>query len=104
MLRFLAESESQTGYATVLRSLDVDGWDFFNLEGFLKALDEAITRKGESSLTGEMDDGEMASIAMSSATTFSGSAGRLSLKRIVAEWRDEDFRQSEFGKSGCDHQ
>lgn len=104
MLRFLAESEPQTGYATVVRSLDVDGWGFFNLEGSLKALDEAITRTGESFLTGEIDDGEMAPIAMSSATTFSGFAGRLLLKRIVEEWRDEDFRRSEFGKSGCDHQ
>lgn len=104
MLRFLAESEPRTGYATVLRSLDVDGWGLFNLEGILKALDEAITRKGESSLTGEMDDGEMAPIAMSWATTFGGFAGRLLLKRIVEEWRDEDFRQSEIGKSGCDHQ
>ncbi|KAF6227759.1 hypothetical protein HO173_011977 [Letharia columbiana] len=78
MLRFLAESEPQTGYATVFRSLDVDGCESFNLEGLLKALERS-----------DNSDGRISSERRDKRCGF---AGRLSLlKRIVKEWRNEDF-------------
>lgn len=86
------------------RSLDVDGCESFNLEGLLKSVGIAITRVGESHPKGEINDGEMAPIAMSSAKILQRVRWEVVVAENLGRKAESRLRQSDFGKSGCDHQ
>lgn len=97
IMNFLAQREPQSEYPSVLRSLDVEGWDSFNFEGFKQALKEVMAQVQEIRSEGKLYESEMApmfeSLIATGKNPFSRFVGRLLVKTTLKHLRNQDFME-----------